>query len=68
MNDDDLKTTILKAGVMLALVFAEYWVMQPHHESILAKIWYELSRICYRIARKFGSMGLSFEHNYYMAV
>ena len=66
--NDDLKTTLIKAGVMLALVLVEYWAMQPHHESLAAKFWYELSKICYRIARVFGEWGLSSEHNYYEVV
>lgn len=66
--DEDLKTTIIKAGIMLALVVVEYWAMQPNHGSLLAKLWYELSKVCYRIARGFGQMGLSCEHNYYQVV
>lgn len=66
--NDDLKTTIIKAAVMLSLVLVEYWAMQSHDESILAKLWYELSKMCYRIARKFGEMGLSFEYRYFQVI
>jgi hypothetical protein len=63
-NDDDVKSTIIKALTMLAVVAAEWWMMQPYHEPVLARLWYWLARYCYRLAHGFGSLGLEFEYRY----
>jgi hypothetical protein len=68
MFDDDVKTTLIKAGIMLVILAAEWWVMQPYHDPILARIWSVLARFCYRVARRFGEMGLHYEFNYYEAM
>jgi hypothetical protein len=66
--NDDLKSTLIKAAAMLVVVLAEYWVMQPYHEPFLANIWQRMARLCYRIARRFGEMGIRYENNYFEAM
>lgn len=68
MFNDDLSSTIIKAIAMLIVILAEYWVMQPYHEPLLARLWASLARLCYRIALRFGSLGMGFENNYYEAI
>jgi len=67
-NEDDMKTTLLKALAMLLIVAAEWWAMQPYHEPLLPKLYQLLARLCYRIAGRMGSLGLKMEYNYYEAV
>jgi hypothetical protein len=66
-NNQDWRVKLLEAGVMLIVVYMEYWAMQPYHEPVTAKIWLWLSKLCYRIARTFGHFGLYAEHEYYEA-
>lgn len=64
MNKEDL----FKAALMLLVIAAEYWAMQPYHEPLLAKLYSVLAKLCYSIARRFGAYGLSFEFAYYESV
>jgi hypothetical protein len=64
MFDDDLKTTIIKALAMLAIIAAEWYMMQPYHEPLVPKFYQALARLFYRIARQFGSLGLECEYRY----
>jgi hypothetical protein len=66
--NDDLKSTLIKAVAMLVVVLAEYWVMQPYHEPMLAKVWQTMARFCYRIAQYFGELGIHYEYNYFEAM
>jgi hypothetical protein len=64
MFDDDLKTTILKALAMLVIIAAEWWMMQPYHEPLVPKLYQVLARFFYRMAYRFGSLGLECEYRY----
>lgn len=68
MFDNDWRIELLKAAAMMVVVATEWWMMQPYHEPILARLWLTMARFCYSVARKFGSLGLAFEHNYFLAV
>jgi hypothetical protein len=68
MMDDNILATVLKTAALLVVIAAEWWAMQPYHEPMLAKLWQFMARLCYRIAHRFGSLGLTFEHQYYQAV
>jgi len=68
MNNDNWKSELVKAALMTLVVAYEWWAMQPYHEPLLAKFWLWMSKFCYSIARKFGTLGLAAEHEYYMAV
>lgn len=62
--DDDLKTTAIKGLIMLAIIAAEWWAMQPYHEPVMARIWLALARWCQRMAYRLGMLGLEFEYRY----
>lgn len=64
MFDDDIKSTIIKSLLMLAVVAAEWYLMQPYHEPLIPKLWYALAGWCYRLAYRLGSMGIAFEYKY----
>lgn len=68
MFGNDWKSEMLKALVMLAVVGAEWWMMQPYHEPLIPRLWLKLASFCYSIARKFGAMGIAAEHAYFEAV
>ena len=63
-GDDDLKTTVIKALAMLAIIAAEWWMMQPYHEPLIPKLWHVLAGIFYKWAYRFGSLGLECEYRY----
>lgn len=67
-NDDSIQSTIIKVIAMLIIIAAQWWAMQPYHEPLLAKLWQTLAQYCYKMARRFGQLGLTFEYNYYQAV
>lgn len=64
MNRED----VFKAALMLVVVAAEWWAMQPYHEPMLAKLYYWVAKFCYAVAHRLGSLGITFEHAYYEAV
>lgn len=68
MFDSDWRTEMLKAAIMLLVVGFEWWMMQPYHEPLLPRLWLSLARFCYSVARKVGSLGLTFEHAYFEAI
>jgi hypothetical protein len=64
MFDDDLKTTIIKALAMLAIIAAEWYMMQPYHEPLVPKLYHMLAQFFYKWARRLGSLGLECEFRY----
>jgi hypothetical protein len=64
----DWKAELFKAAIMCGIVAYEWYAMQPYHEPLIAKFWLWFSRLCYGIARRFGTLGLAAEHEYYLAV
>jgi hypothetical protein len=68
VNNDDVKTTIVKLAAMLAVILAQWWMMQPYHEPLIPRLYQVLAAYCYRLAGLFGTWGLTFEYNYYQAV
>lgn len=68
MFGNDWKSELLKAAVMLLVVGAEWWMMQPYHEPLVPRMWLAFARFCYRLAGKLGAMGIAAEYNYYQAV
>lgn len=66
--NEDLKSTLVKCAVMLVVVAAEYWAMQPYNEPIMPRVWQFLARLCYKLAYRLGTLGLRCEHEYYEAI
>ena len=67
-NDDDIKSTIIKTVAMLAIIAAEWYMMQPYNEPLIPRLYQMLARFFYRLAYRFGSTGLSFEAKYNEAI
>lgn len=67
-DDEDLKSTLIKIGAMLIVVAAEWWAMQPYQEPLMPRFWHMLAGFFYRMARRFGELGLKCEYNYFQVV
>jgi hypothetical protein len=67
-GDDDIRTTLIKAVAMLAVVAAEWWIMQPYHEPLIPRVYQALARFFYHLASRFGRIGLECEYRYHEAV
>jgi len=67
MNAERVTELLRLAGLLIA-VMAEWWLMQPYHEPVLARAWLWLMTFCYTTARWLGRAGLHAEHEYYIAV
>lgn len=68
MFGNDWKTELFKAVVMLAVVGAEWWMMQPYHEPLIPRMWLTLARFFQGWARRLGMLGMTFEYKYYEAI
>lgn len=61
------KTEILRASLMAAIILLEWWLMQPYHEPVIARLWDMIARWARFMAARFGWLALHAEHNYYIA-
>jgi hypothetical protein len=68
MMNDEIKVMIVKAGLSITVLLAEYYLMSGTYDNLLAKLWYYLSCWCYKLAYISGTSGLMFERKYYEAV
>lgn len=52
---------------MTGVVVIEWYMMQPYHEPVVARLWAFLARLYRGIAEGFGRAALHAEYNYYLA-
>lgn len=64
---DDTRSEIIRYILMSLAVLLEWYMMQPYHEPLLARLWFVLASVAQNIARRFGTLALNAEHNYYIA-
>lgn len=58
---------IFHGVLMLVVVAAEWYVMQPYREPVIARMWDAVARLCRFLAYRIGRYALKAEHNYYIA-
>jgi hypothetical protein len=51
-----------------ALVYLEWYAMEPYHPSLYAAVWNWIMRVCRKLATFFGHYALYSEVQYYQAV
>lgn len=59
---------VLRAALMLGVVAAEWWLMQPYHDPVVARFWAFMARLWRELAEFFGWLALDAEQNYYISV
>lgn len=67
-DGEDLKTTLIKVGAMMIVIAAEWWAMQPYQEPLMPRLWHMLAQFFYKLARKFGELGLKCEYYYFQVI
>lgn len=59
---------ITRLVLTLAILGAEYYMMNGQDAQVMAHLWRILLIACQRIAYTFGRMALKAEYNYYVTV
>lgn len=62
MSGESKLELIRLAGMVIVL----WWTMQPYNEPVLARFYNWVAKLCYWLARKTGTLGLTAEHRYYI--
>lgn len=57
---------IIRALVAAVVMAAEWWLMQPYHDPLQARLWLALTAFWRRLAEAAGWLALDAEHNYYL--
>lgn len=63
-----MSAEFIRLACIAAVIVMEWWLMQPYHDPVIARLWQLVMRASYTIARIAGLIGLHAEHEYYVTV